>query len=121
MGWRPEAAPTDGTALPHLAARRFFNETLIASKAAGNRPPSMGQHVPGSMVVKEILEGTIVVGKAAMLRTDSMSVYYCMSSVESRCFTGSLPNVASYSTTAGSSCACHGSGTINSHDAIPAP
>ncbi|HEX6764160.1 MAG TPA: hypothetical protein VF103_01755, partial [Polyangiaceae bacterium] len=83
---------------------------IIASKAAGNAPPTM-QHTAGSMSVKEILDGTTVVGKATMLRTDSMWIYYCTSSMEGRCYTGS----------AAGSCACHGSGVNLSSMAIPAP
>ncbi len=122
MGWRPEAMPGDDAAVPHLATNRYFNETIIASKAAGNKPPSMGQHTPGSMSIKEILEGTTVIGKAMTLRTDSnMWLYYCKSSQGARCGTGVADNTAFYGTSGTSSCACHGSGTNISHDAIPAP
>jgi hypothetical protein len=120
MGWRPEATPGEDGA-PHLAAMRYFNETIIASKAAGNRPPSMGQHTAGSMSIKEILEGTTVIGKAVTLRTDSMNVFYCVSSADGRCGTGTMANVPVYSTTSGGSCACHGNGANSSHSAIPAP
>ena len=121
--WRPEAMPGDDAALPHLATNRYFNETIIASKAAGNRPPSMGQHTAGSMSVKEILDGTTVIGKAATLRTETgMNLYYCKASVAGRCATNSVADMAYYGTGIGtSSCACHGSGTNTSHDAIPAP
>jgi hypothetical protein len=119
MGFRPETMPSDGTAVPHLAVRRYFNETIIASKAAGNQPPSMGQHTAGSMAIKEILTGGSVVGKAAMLRTDTAWAYYCMSSEADRCFTGSTANTATYTSGSAGSCACHGSGTIVSHDVIP--
>jgi hypothetical protein len=121
MGWRPEAMPGNDASTPHLATNRFFNETIIASKAAGNRPPSMGQHTAGSMSVKEILEGTTVIGKAATLRTDTGTIYYCKATVGSRCGTGVVDNTAYYGSTAGSACACHGSGTNNSHDSIPTP
>ena len=121
MGWRPEATPGDDAATPHLATNRFFNETIIASKAAGNRPPTT-PHTAGSMSVKEILDGTTVIGKAATLRTDANTwIFYCKSSIGTRCAsTGVQDNVAFYATAAGP-CACHGSGTNNSHDAIPAP
>jgi hypothetical protein len=120
MGFRPESMPSTGTSLPHLTVKRYFNETIIASHAAGNAPPAMGQHTSGSMSVKEILDGTAVVGKAAMLRTDTNWVYYCVSSVAGRCYTGSAANTAFYATTAGS-CSCHGSGSNLSRMAIPAP
>jgi hypothetical protein len=119
MGWRPESMPASGTGVPHGAVKRYFNETIIASKAAGNAPPTM-QHTAGSMSVKEILDGTTVVGKATMLRTDSMWIYYCTSSMEGRCYTGSAAGSTYYGTTAGS-CACHGSGVNLSSMAIPAP
>jgi hypothetical protein len=121
MGWRPESMPGVDTSVPHLATNRYFNETIIASKAAGNRPPTMGQHMPGSMSIKEILDGTTVIGKATTLRTESNTwIYYCKSSVGSRCGTGVTDNTAYYSTAAGP-CSCHGSGSNLSHDAIPAP
>lgn len=121
-GWRPEAMPGDDTATPHLATNRYFNETIIASKAAGNRPPSMGMHAPGSMSVKEILDGTTVIGKAATLRTASgQNIYYCKSSVGTRCAASGVQNDVAYYATAVGPCACHGSGTNTSHDAIPAP
>jgi hypothetical protein len=121
MGWRPETMASAGTANPHLANKRYFNETIIASKAAGNKPPSMGQHVAGSMSVKELLDGTTVIGKAATLRTGSMNIFYCVASVDGRCGTGSTANVAFYGSTPGGSCSCHGSGTNISHDVIPLP
>jgi hypothetical protein len=120
-GWRPEATPSDGMSPPHLAVKRYFNETIIASKAAGNRPPSMGQHTAGSMSVKEILDGTTVIGKAAMLRTATGNIYYCKSSVGTRCATADVANDVAYYAPAVGPCACHGSGTNTSHDAIPAP
>lgn len=120
MGWRPEATASTGASL-HLAVKRYFNQTIIASKAAGNRPPGMGQHTSGSMSVKEILEGTTVIGKAATLRTDTMNIFYCVASVDGRCGTGTTANTPYYGTTSGGACACHGSGANNSHDAIPAP
>lgn len=119
-GWRPESMPGDPASLPHLATMRYFNNTIIASKAAGGRPPGM-QHTPGSMSIKEILEGTTVIGKATTLRTDANQwIFYCKSSVGARCGTGVADNTAYYATAAGP-CACHGSGTNISHDAIPAP
>jgi hypothetical protein len=121
-GWRPEAMPGEDTSQPHLATNRFFNETIIASKAAGNRPPSMGQHTVGSMSVKELLTGTTVIGKAATLRSDAnMWIFYCKASEAGRCGTNTMPDVPVYTTQATQSCACHGSGTNTSHDAIPAP
>jgi len=118
--WKPETMAGNPAAIPHLATRRYFNGTLIASKAAGNNPPGGTQHVSGSMAVKELLEGTTVVGKAAMLRTNTNWAYYCMSSVADRCYTGYVANTPYYSGTTGS-CACHGSGAMPSFDAIPAP
>jgi hypothetical protein len=121
MGWRPESMPGVDTSVPHLATNRYFNETIIASKAAGNRPPVMAQHTAGSMSIKEILEGTTVVGKAAMLRTESNTwVYYCTATTGTRCGPGVTDNTPYYSTAAGP-CSCHGSGSNLSHDAIPAP
>jgi hypothetical protein len=119
--WRAEAMPGNDAALPHLATNRFFNGTIIASKAAGNRTPTT-QHTAGSMSVKEILDGTTVVGKAAMLRTSAMQwIYYCTATVGSRCGMGVADGATYYGTGANPACACHGSGTNNSHDAIPTP
>ena len=119
--WRAEAMPGNDAALPHLATNRFFNGTIIASKAAGNRTPTT-QHTAGSMSVKEILDGTTVVGRAAMLRTSAMQwIYYCTATVGSRCGTGVADGGTWYGTAANPACACHGSGTNNSHDAIPTP
>jgi hypothetical protein len=110
MGWRPEAIPSNGTSQPHLAVKRYYNETLIASKAAGN---TLNAHTVGSMTVKEILEGGAVVGKAAMLRNDTTWVYYCMSTLAERCFAGSMANMMYYGPSANTTgCACHGSGNI---------
>ena len=118
MGWRPESTPSTNMSV-HGAVRRYFNETIIASKAAGNAPPTM-QHTAGSMSIKEILTGGNVVGKAAMLRTDSnMWVYYCTSTEAGRCYTGST--AGTYYGTAAGSCSCHGSGVNLSSMAIPAP
>lgn len=118
MGWRPETMAGDGVTPPHLAAMRYFNETLIASKAAGNQPPAM-QHTTGSMAVKEILEGTTVIGKAAMLRTMTNWVYYCTATIEGRCYTGSPANMVYYAAGTAGSCACHSQGIMPSWDAIP--
>ena len=110
MGWRPEAIASNGTSQPHLAVRRYYNETLIASKNAGN---TLNAHTAGSMTVKEILEGGAVVGKAALLRNDTTWVFYCMSSLAERCFAGSAANMAYYGASANTTgCACHGSGNI---------
>jgi hypothetical protein len=117
MGFRPESTPSTGMSV-HGAVLRYFNETIITSKAAGN---SGNMHTSGSMAVKDIVTGTTVIGKAAMLRTDTGWIYYCKASEAGRCFTGSVANTATYATTGGGSCACHGSGTINSSAAIPAP
>lgn len=118
MGWRPETMAGDGTTTPHLVARRYFNETLIASKAAGNQPPAM-QHTTGSMAVKEILEGTEVIGKAAMLRTMTNWVYYCTATVDGRCFSTAVANTPYYAAGTAGSCACHSQGIMPSWDAIP--
>jgi hypothetical protein len=120
MGWRPELTPSNGTSMPHLGVKRYFNETLIASKAAGNAPPSMGQHTTGSMAIKEIVNGTTVIGKAAMLRTMTNWVFYCTSTEEGRCFAASPANTPYYAPMTGS-CGCHGSGNIVSAAEIPAP
>jgi hypothetical protein len=118
MGWRPESMASPGTAAPHLSAKRYFNETIIASTAAGN---SRNAHTLGSMSIKEILDGTTVVGKAVTLKTgDTSWAYYCVSSVAGRCFTNSQASVPYYSTTSGS-CACHGMGINLSTMAIPMP
>jgi len=121
MGWRPEATASAGTSTPHLAVKRYFNDTIIASKAAGNKPPTMGQHVDGSMSVKEILDGTTVIGKAATLRAGTMNIFYCVASVDGRCGSGTTANTPYYGSTTGNACSCHGSGTNISHDAIPLP
>ena len=117
MGFRPESTPSAGTSV-HGAVLRYFNETLINSKAAGM---SGNMHAAGSMAVKDIVTGTNVVGKAVMLKTATNWIYYCTASEDGRCFTGSVANAVTYATTGGGSCACHGSGTINSSSAIPAP
>jgi hypothetical protein len=122
MGWRPEATPGDDAATPHLATNRFFNDTIIASKAAGNRPPTMGQHTAGSMSVKELLDGTTVIGKAATLRSDANTwIFYCKASVADRCGTSTVADTAVFTTSPNTNCACHGGGANNSHTAIPAP
>jgi hypothetical protein len=116
MGWRPETMATDGTGVPHKAVKRYFNETLIASRNAmmtGNMSRT------GSMTVKDLLNGTTVVGKAAMLRTDTAWVYYCMSSEEGRCKSGSEANVVYYGSASVAGCACHSSGLVLSGTAIP--
>lgn len=118
MGFRPETTPSDGTSTPHLGVKRYFNETLIASKAAGK---TGNGHSPGSMAVKDILTAGAVVGKAAMLRSDTSWIYYCVSSEAGRCYTGSMPGAVTYTTTAGTNCACHTSGTIISIGVVPAP
>lgn len=120
-GWRPEAMPGDDASTPHLATNRFFNETIIASKAAGNRPPTT-PHTAGSMSVKEILDGTTVIGKAVTLRSDANTwIYYCKASVADRCGTSTMADVAVFTTSPNANCACHGGGANNSHMAIPAP
>jgi hypothetical protein len=120
MGWRPELTPSNGTSMPHLGVKRYFNETIIASKAAGNAPPGGPQHTTGSMAIKDILNGTTVIGKAAMLRTMTNWVFYCTSTEEGRCYAASPANTPYYAPMTGS-CGCHGSGNIVSAAEIPAP
>jgi hypothetical protein len=118
MGFRPETAPSTNMSV-HTTVKRYFNETLIASKAAGQ---STSTHTEGSMVVKDILTNGTAVGHAAMLKTATGWVFYCKASEDGRCFTGSTANTVAYGTSGGTTgCSCHSTGIIISSDVIPAP
>jgi hypothetical protein len=123
MGWRPEAMATDGMGVPHTANKRYFNETLIASRAA---MMTGSQTRAGSMSVKDLLTNGAVVGKAAILRGTNAQgnpswVFYCTSTEEGRCYSNSPANMKAYGTTAtAANCACHSQGFV-SGSAIPTP
>jgi hypothetical protein len=119
MGFRPESMPSDGMTAPHMLNKRYFNETIITSNAAGNMTST---HTTGSMAVKDILTGTSVIGKAAMLKTATGWVFYCKASEADRCYSGSTADATYYGTTGGTTgCACHSGGIIVSRMDIPAP
>jgi hypothetical protein len=114
--WVSGAAMPTTTGSVHALNRIWYNKTLRTSAAA-----SMTPHAPGSMVVKEMYTDANVIGRAAMLRTaTNMWIYYCVASEAARCNASSMPNQASYATTA-TSCACHGAGTIVTGADIPPP
>jgi hypothetical protein len=118
--WAGTAAVDPMGSTPHLANRIWYNRTLRQSAADGNGVTGM-PHVPGSMGVKEIYTETNVVGRAVMLRNATNQwIYYCVAGEAGRCSSSSMPNQATYGTTAGS-CACHGAGTIVTGDMIPPP
>ncbi len=100
----------------HGADRIYYNKTMRQDHAASTTPATAG-----SMAVKEIYTGTTMIGRAAMLRTSANQwIYYCKAGEAGRCASTSMPDMAIYGTSA-SSCACHGSGTINSAAMIPPP
>jgi hypothetical protein len=109
------AGPVDSTSV-HSRNQIWYNQTMRQSFADGNTT----MHTAGSMAIKEILMDSTPVGHAAMLRTATGWIYYCVSSEAGRCTSSSMPNTASYGTTAGS-CNCHGGGTIVSQEMIPPP
>jgi hypothetical protein len=114
--WVAGGAMPTTTGSVHALNRIWYNKTLRTSAAANMTP-----HAAGSMIVKEIYTDANVVGHAVMLRNaNNQWVYYCKASEAGRCTTNSMPNQASYTTTAGS-CSCHGAGTIVTGDMIPPP
>lgn len=118
MGWKEETAASTGMSV-HGTVKRYFNQTLSVSYAAGDRT---NMQDPGSMVVKDLLTNGASIGQAAMLKTDTGWVFYCKASEDSRCITGSTANTAIYGATgAATGCSCHTTGIIISGDVIPAP
>lgn len=79
-GWTANAAgPIESIDMvsPHGRFRAFFNDELKASVDAGNSEPD-NPHAAFSMAVKELYEGDVLVGQAAMYKTDGTSwAYYC--------------------------------------------
>ena len=108
-----------GSLSPHGLVRIFYNHVLRASVADGHGS-SADPHADGSMVVKELYTGEVVVGHAAMLRTDGKWLYFCTASEGSRCYGGSPANEVRYQTSI-ENCACHGSGTIVTTASVPPP
>jgi hypothetical protein len=117
--WRANGAMAVEGAMPHVLNQIWYNKTLRQSAADGKGSTAM-PHTTGAMVVKELYTGANVVGYGAMLRTATAWIYYCKASEPGRCSSASMPNQATYATSAGS-CACHGAGTIVTGDMIPAP
>jgi hypothetical protein len=92
----------------HGLVKSWFNKTLRQSTADAQTP-----RATGSMVVKELYEGTTVVGHAVLLRTATGYIYYCDSSAAGLCYTGHTAGMTVYGTSATSTnCACHGNGTV---------
>lgn len=88
-------AGTEGTGTPHDRVRVYFNETLVASIAAGNGVlQTLVPHSTGSMAVKELYDETdALVGIAAALKLEGNFqrwAYYCHGPGE-RCAWGRGP------------------------------
>lgn len=85
-GWLPVHDPMAGS--PHGEVMVYMSPELVAFRQA-NADPLEAPAVPGSMAVKELLDGATVVGKAAIFYPGADVVYYCYGPA-GRCVTGSL-------------------------------
>lgn len=112
----PEDPPMD-TLSPHGHEYIWYNHALRQSNSEGHTGTSSAT---GSMAVKEIYTGESVVGHAAMLRTDTKWIMFCLSSESDRCFAGAPANTVTY-TSSITNCGCHGGGTIITAPQMPPP
>ena len=113
-------APPPDSLSPHGIDYIWYNLTLRQSKADGHSGTVSDPYGANSMAVKEIYDGSTVIGHAAMLHTDKTWTLFCTASESDRCYIGYVANSVAFSTGIGN-CGCHGGGTIVTADEVPPP